>query len=69
MNFNIILDYLILSAFVSLAVNYIARNIARRKPARVRCAPACRTNRTRRSSQNEPLNTMRSYILGNIRSI
>ena len=30
MNFNIILDYLILSAFVSLAVNYMARNIARR---------------------------------------
>jgi len=30
MNFNIILDYLILSAFVSLAINYIARNIARR---------------------------------------
>jgi len=30
MDFNIILDYLILSAFVSLAVNYMARNIARR---------------------------------------
>ena len=30
MNFNIILDYLILSALVSLAVNYMARNIARR---------------------------------------
>ena len=30
MNINILIDYLIISAMVSIAINYIARNIAKR---------------------------------------